>query len=156
MPISSLIRSVLKTSLKAWSILVTMKAFYFDGDNGENIREEAIPADILDECKKYREELIAAVGEFDEVVGNKYFEGQEVTVDELRNAIRKATLSLNFTPVMTGSAYKNKGVQLLLDAVTYYLPSPAEKENIALDQNNNEAKVVLEVRSKTSFCRPCI
>lgn len=123
--------------------LVTMRAFYFDGDNGEKIREEEIPADILSECQKHREELIAAVGEFDEVVGNKYLEGQDVTVDELRLAIRKATLSLNFTPVMTGSAYKNKGVQLLLDAVTYYLPSPEEKENIALDQRNNEEKLVL-------------
>jgi elongation factor G len=124
--------------------LVQMKAFYFDGDNGENIREEAIPDDIKAECQKYRENLIAAVGEFDENVGMKYLEGQEISVDEFRKAIRTATLSLGFTPVMTGSAYKNKGVQLLLDAVTYYLPSPGEKENIALDQNNAEAKVVLK------------
>ncbi len=131
--------------------LVTMRAFYFDGDNGEHIREEDIPSDIIDECKKHREELIAAVGEFDEVVGNKYLEGQEITVEELRKAIRKATLSLNFTPVMTGSAYKNKGVQLLLDAVTYYLPNPDEKENVALDQRNNEAKVVLKSDSSLPF-----
>jgi elongation factor G len=131
--------------------LVQMKAFYFDGDNGEHIREEAIPADILDECKKYREDLIAAVGEFDETVGMKYLEGQEISIEELRKAIRTATLSLNFTPVMTGSAYKNKGVQLLLDAVTYYLPSPGEKENVALDQNNNEAKVVLKSDPKAPF-----
>jgi elongation factor G len=124
--------------------LVQMRAFYFDGDNGETIREEEIPGDILGECQKYREELIAAVGEFDDVVGMKYLEGEEVTVPELRNAIRKATLSLNFTPVMMGSAYKNKGVQLLLDAVTYYLPNPMERQNIALDQNNGEAEVVLE------------
>src|SRR4051794_25414194 len=64
--------------------LVLMRAFYFDGDNGENIREEDVPSDILSECKKYREELIAAVGEFDETVGLKYIEGQDVTVDELR------------------------------------------------------------------------
>jgi elongation factor G len=124
--------------------LVQMKAFYFDGDNGEHIREEAIPAEIMTACKEHREELIAAVGEFDETVGMKYLEGQDVTVDELRLAIRKATLSLQFTPVMTGSAYKNKGVQLLLDAVTYYLPNPSERENIALDQNNNEEKVILD------------
>ncbi|MBU6374530.1 MAG: elongation factor G [Bdellovibrionales bacterium] len=124
--------------------LVQMRAFYFDGDNGENIREEAIPADILDNCKKAREELIAAVGDFDEEVGMMYLEGQDPSVDQLRRAIRTATLSLNFTPVMMGSAYKNKGVQLLLDAVTYYLPNPTERENIALDQNNNEQKVVLK------------
>lgn len=131
--------------------LVQMKAFYFDGDNGENIREEAVPAELMDECKKYRENLIAAVGEFDEEVGMKYLEGQDVTVEELRRAIRAATLSLNFTPVMTGSAYKNKGVQLLLDAVTYYLPNPHERENIALDQNKNEEKVVLKSDPKAPF-----
>jgi len=131
--------------------LVQMKAFYFDGDNGEHIREEAVPAELMDECKKYRENLIAAVGEFDEEVGMKYLEGQDVTVEELRRAIRTATLSLNFTPVMTGSAYKNKGVQLLLDAVTYYLPNPHERENIALDQNNNEEKVVLKSDPKAPF-----
>ncbi len=131
--------------------LVTFRAFYFDGDNGENIREEDVPAEILEESKTYREELIAAVGEFDELVGNKFIEGQQPTVDELRAAIRKATLSLNFTPVMTGSAYKNKGVQLLLDAVTYYLPSPDQKENIALDQHKSEAKVILKSDSELPF-----
>jgi elongation factor G len=124
--------------------LVQMKAFYFDGDNGEKIREEEIPANILAECKKAREELVAAIGEFDEAIGEKYLEGKDVTVDELRKGIRKATLTLQFTPVMTGSAYKNKGVQLLLDAVTYYLPNPKEAENIALDQHKNEEKVVLK------------
>jgi elongation factor G len=131
--------------------LVTMRAHYFDGDNGEHIREEDIPSDILGECEKYRESLLAAVGEFDDVVGTKYLEGEAVTVDEFRAAIRKATLSLNFTPVMTGSAYKNKGVQLLLDAVTYYLPNPMEKENIALDQHNEEAKVVLKSDTNLPF-----
>lgn len=131
--------------------LVQMKAFYFDGDNGEKIREEAIPADIMAECKKYREDLIAAIGEFDENIGLKYLEGQDVSVDELRAGIRKATLTLNFTPVMTGSAYKNKGVQLLLDAVTYYLPNPTEKENIALDQNNAEAKIALKSEANLPF-----
>jgi elongation factor G len=123
--------------------LVQMKAFYFDGENGENIREEAIPADIAEECQKYRENLIAAVGEFDENIGMKYLEGQDVSIDEFRAGIRKATLSLEFTPVFVGSAYKNKGVQLLLDAVTYYLPSPAERNNIALDQNDGEKEVTL-------------
>jgi elongation factor G len=124
--------------------LVTMKAHYFDGENGEIERIEECPADILEDCKKTRETLVAAVGEFDDTVGMKYLEGQEVSIDELREAIRKATLSLEFTPVMMGSAYKNKGVQVLLDAVGYYLPSPKQRENFALDQNNNEAKIILE------------
>ncbi|OFZ19992.1 MAG: translation elongation factor G [Bdellovibrionales bacterium GWB1_55_8] len=131
--------------------LVTMKAIYFDGDNGENLREEAVPADILEDCKKYREELVAAVGEFDENVGMKYLEGQDVSVDELREAIRKATLSLEFTPVMVGSAYKNKGVQPLLDAVLAYLPNPMQSVNIALDQHKNEEKVELKSDPKAPF-----
>ena len=131
--------------------LVTMRAFYFDGDSGENVREEEIPADILEDCKKYREDLIAAIGEFDEVIMEKYLEAQDIGVDELRNGIRKATLSLGFTPVMTGSAYKNKGVQLLLDAVTYYLPSPPEKENIALNQSKNEEKFALSSDQDAPF-----
>ncbi|OFZ81299.1 MAG: translation elongation factor G [Bdellovibrionales bacterium RIFOXYD1_FULL_53_11] len=131
--------------------LVTMRAFYFDGDNGEFIREEDIPAELLADCKKYREELIAAVGEFDDVVGNKYVEGQEPTVEEFRAGVRKATLSLKFAPVFCGSAYRNKGVQLLLDGVMNYLPNPMERENVALDQHNNEAKVILESNAKKPF-----
>lgn len=131
--------------------LVQMKAFYFDGDNGEHIREEAIPEESLAGAKEYRESLIAALGDFDETIADKYLNGQEPTVEEMRKAIRTATLSLNFTPVMVGSAYKNKGVQLLLDAVTYYLPGPHERKNIALDQKNNEAEVELESNPKKPF-----
>ncbi|MEK6705514.1 MAG: elongation factor G [Bdellovibrionota bacterium] len=131
--------------------LVTMKAFYFDGDNGEIVREEAIPEELLFECQKSREDLIAAVGEFDDVVGTKYIEGKDVTVDEFKQAIRKATLSLNFTPVMVGSAYRNKGVQLLLDGVLNYLPSPDQCVNIALDQHNKEAKLILKSDPKLPF-----
>lgn len=131
--------------------LVNMKAYYFDGDNGEHIREEECPADILPEAKKYREELIAAIGEFDDAIGEMYLEGKEPNEEQFRKGIRKATLSLNFIPVMVGSAYKNKGVQLLLDAVTYYLPSPDQRENIALDQHNNEAKVALASEPKKPF-----
>jgi elongation factor G len=131
--------------------LVQMKAFYFDGENGETIREEAIPADIKAECDKFREELISVASEFDDAVAEKYLGGQEITVDELRGAIRKGTLSLGMTPVFMGSAYKNKGVQILLDGVTYYLPDPSEKENIALDQSNAEAPVVLKSDSDLPF-----
>lgn len=131
--------------------LVLMRAFYFDGDNGEIIREEEIPAELLADCKKYRETLIAAVGDFDDTVAMKYLEGEDPTVPELREAIRKGTLSLNFTPVLVGSAYKNKGVQLALDAVTYYLPNPTQRDNFALDQNNAEAHVDLKSDAKLPF-----
>jgi elongation factor G len=138
-------------TFKGICCLVTMKAFYYDGDNGENIRDEEIPADLLDDCKKYREDLVAALGDFDELIAEKYLNGQDPTIDEMRVAIRKATLSLNFTAVFTGSAYKNKGVQLLLDGVTQYLSNPMEKENIALDQNKGEEKVVLSSDPKKPF-----
>ncbi|MCC7441070.1 MAG: elongation factor G [Bdellovibrionales bacterium] len=123
--------------------LVTMKARYFDGDDGENVREEECPAELLGKAKEARESLIAALGDFDDVIAERYLEAQDPTVEELRNGIRKATLSREFVPVIMGSAYKNKGVQTLLDAVTYYLPNPSEKENIALDQNDKEAEVKL-------------
>jgi elongation factor G len=124
--------------------LVNMKAYYFDGDNGEKVRIEAIPAELLDEAKKRRDELVAALGDFDDNIAEKYLNGEEVTEAELKPVIRKATLSLNFTPVLMGSAYKNKGVQVLLDAVVDYLPNPKEVVNEALDQNNNEQKIILE------------
>ncbi len=131
--------------------LVAMKAFYFDGDNGEKIREEAIPAELMDEAKKRREELVAALGDFDDVVAEKYLGGEEVKPEELRPAIRKATLSLKFTPVMMGSAFKNKGVQLLLDAVGYYLPNPGEVYNEALDLDKGEEKVTLKSDPELPF-----
>jgi elongation factor G len=124
--------------------LTSMRAFYFDGDNGEKLREEAIPSELADEAKKRREELVAAMAEFDDALAEKYLGGEEVSMEELRPVIRKATLSLKFTPVMMGSAFKNKGVQLLLDAVGYYLPNPTEVLNEAHDQDNGEAKVQLK------------
>ncbi len=124
--------------------LVEMKAWYFDGDNGENIRIENIPADLLEKARELRHELTAAMGDFDDEIASLYLEDKEVGPDQLRAAIRKATLSLKFIPVMMGSAYKNKGVQLLLDNICHYLPNPSEVTNQAHDQDKNEEKVVLE------------
>lgn len=124
--------------------LIEMKANYYDGDNGENVRVEEIPADLAGEAKERRHELVAAMGDFDDKVTELYLEDKEVPADLLRAAVRKATLSLKFIPVMCGSAYKNKGVQLLLDSVGYFLPNPSEITNEAHDQKNNEEKVLLE------------
>lgn len=131
--------------------LVEMKAWYFDGDNGEKIRIGEIPANLLKEAKEYRHELIGATGDFDEEVMHLYLEDKDVSPELLKKAIRTATLSLKFTPVMMGSAYKNKGVQLLLDNITNYLPNPSEVENEAHDQRNNEAKIILESVSNKPF-----
>ncbi len=131
--------------------LVEMNANYYDGDNGEKIRVEKIPEDLLQEATERRHELIAAAGDFDDEVAHLYLEDKEVPADLLKKAIRKATLSLKFTPVMMGSAYKNKGVQLLLDAVGHYLPNPMEGTNVAHDQRKNEEKVILESNPDKPF-----
>lgn len=131
--------------------LVTMQAYYYDGENGENIRVEEIPADLLPKAKEYRHELIAAMGDFDDTVAELYLEDKEVSTEQLRKALRTATLSLKFIPVMCGSAYKNKGVQLLLDSVGYYLPNPMEKANISLDLDKEEAQVTLEASPDKPF-----
>lgn len=131
--------------------LVDMKANYYDGDNGEKIRVEEIPADLVAQAKELRHELVAAMGDFDDDVAALYLEDKEVSADLLRKAIRRATLSLKFIPVMMGSAYKNKGVQLLLDGVGHYLPNPSEVTNEAHDQRNNEEKVILQSVSDKPF-----
>ena len=123
--------------------LVTMKAYYFKGDNGENIEETDIPTKLQDQAKEYRSLLIAASADFDDTVGEKFLMEEEPTEAELKEAIRKGVLSLKLTPVFCGSAYKNKGVQKLLDAVADYLPNPKQIENSALDQDNNEEDVAL-------------
>jgi len=131
--------------------LLTMKAIYFEGDNGENVRIDECPEDIREACETTRGDLVAALAEFDDDLATKYLEGGEVSAEELAPVLRKATLTLKFTAVFVGSAFKNKGVQHLLDAVCSYLPSPDEKVNIALDQAHNEAKIELQVDPKAPF-----
>lgn len=123
--------------------LIDMRAVYFEGESGENIVYKEIPADMVADAKKYRDDLIAAIADLDENIGDKFLEGKEVQRDELVAAIRKATIALKFVPVYCGSAYKNKGVQVLLDAVGYFLPDPTEVENIALDRDKEEEQVQL-------------
>jgi elongation factor G len=131
--------------------LITMRAFYFDGDNGEFIREEEIPAALAGDAKSARHDMIEAIAEVDSAMEEKFLMEQEPTVDELRAAIRRATIALKATPVFMGSAYKNKGVQLLLNGVTMYLPDPTEVQNVALDQNKQEEKIILSADPKKPF-----
>ena len=106
--------------------LVEMKAIYNEGSVGENLVVKEIPADYQDQAEEYREKLIEAVAEFDEDFMEKYLGGEEISIEELKAAIRKATLSVEFFPVVCGSAFKYKGVQPMLDAVVDYLPSPLD------------------------------
>jgi elongation factor G len=122
--------------------LVTMKALYFDGDNGENIRIEEIPADMQSEVETAREEMLDAVSMFSDELMEAILE-EKVTEELVHAAIRKGTIEQELTPVFLGSAYKNKGVQLLLDAVTRYLPDPTDVENTGVDLSNDEAPITL-------------
>ena len=110
--------------------LVTKKAYTFDGSQDENMTEIDIPADMVDLVEEKRTELIETVAEYDEAVMEKYLEGEELSIEEIKGAIRKATLSVEFFPVLCGSAFKNKGVKLMLDAVIDYLPAPTDVANI--------------------------
>lgn len=123
--------------------LVSMQALYFDGPNGETIRTEAIPATYQEAAQAQREILIDAASMFSDDLMEAALE-EQVTEELLISAIRAGALARELTPVFMGSAYKNKGVQPLLDAVTHYLPCPADVTNHALDMENDEASVALE------------
>ncbi len=122
--------------------LVSMKALYFEGQQGEEIREDEIPPELMSEVEERREALIDAASMYSEELMEAALEGQ-VPEDLLIEAIREGTLKREITPVFVGSAYKNRGVQPLLDAVTRYLPEPGQVENRALDLENDEQEVVL-------------
>jgi len=132
----------LEGDLKGVVDLVTMKAVYFEGDNGEVIREAEIPAELQEEAEAKREELLDAASMYSEELMEAILEGTP-TEEMIRDAVRAGTLSLELVPVFMGSAYKNKGVQSMLDAVTDYLPTPKDIENTALDLSNDEQEIVL-------------
>lgn len=106
--------------------LIKMKAYHYEGDHGIDIVEGEIPADMLDKAKEYRAKLIEAVAETDDDLMMKYLEGEELTAEEIQAGIRKATIATTMNPVACGSAYKNKGVQELLDAIIAYMPAPTD------------------------------
>jgi len=120
--------------------LVTMEAVYFNGENGEDIVRSEIPADRMTEAEEAREELLDIVSMFSDDLMEAILE-EQTTESLIREAIRAGTISRQITPVLMGSAYKNKGVQELMDAVTSYLPNPTEVANEGLDLDNDEAPV---------------
>lgn len=138
----------LEADLQGVVDLVTMKAIYFDGDNGEDVRIEDIPANLLEEAEEKREELIDAASMYSDELTEAILEEKEISEDLLVEAVRQGVLTREMTPVFMGSAYKNKGIQPLLDAVTKLLPCPSEVENEALDMNNDEQKIVLSSDNK--------
>lgn len=132
----------LESDLQGVVDLVTMKACYFDGPNGENLRIEDIPADLMNQAAAEREKMLDAISLFSDKLTEAILE-ENVTEELIYDAIRKGTLSLAMTPVLVGSAYKNKGVQSLLDAVIRYLPSPEDTSYTVLDLDHDEKEVAL-------------
>ncbi|XP_012289242.1 elongation factor G, mitochondrial [Orussus abietinus] len=118
--------------------LVTQRALYFEGNFGEVVREDEIPKDMRTEVDEKRQELIESLSNVDEILGDAFLNDKEITVDNLKAAIRRSCLKRTFTPVLLGTALKNKGVQPLLDAVLDYLPNPAEVTNYAIKETSSE------------------
>lgn len=134
--------------------LIAMKALTWRGETqkGEDYAIEEIPADMADKCKQARHDMIETLSEHDDLCMEKYLEGIELTDDEIIAGIRRATLAAKLTPVLTGSAFKNKGVQPMLDAVVRYLPSPLDVESIVgADMNNAEIEVIRHPENKEPF-----
>jgi elongation factor G len=123
--------------------LIAMKALYFEGANGEHVVSREIPAELLDDAEIAREAMLDAVSMFSDDLTEAILE-EKVTEDLIHGAVRSGTLSMDLTPVFLGSAYKNKGVQKLLDAVTLYLPAPTDIENAGIDLANADAPIVIE------------
>jgi len=118
--------------------LINMQAVYFDGEDGEDIRREAIPAELQEKAAHARQHMLETLSMTSDELMALLLEEQEVPIDLIRTTIREATLAHQITPVMMGSAYKNKGVQELLDAVTYYLPSPLDRDLSAIDLDKKQ------------------
>ena len=122
--------------------LISRKAIYFEGHDGNELRYAEVPAHMKDDVEKYRQELVEAASMFDDTLMEHVLEGTE-TEEEIIAAIRKGTLAEQFVGVFCGSAHMNKGIQPLLDGVIRYLPDPTEVKNVALDLDNNEAEIEL-------------
>jgi elongation factor G len=140
----------LETNHKGVVDLVTMKGYYFEGSHGEYIRIEAIPLDLRKEVEARREAMLDAVSLFSDELTEAILE-ERITDELIYDAIRRGTISRKLTPVFLGSAYKNIGVHLLLDAVTRYLPEPNDVTNFALDLDNNENEVLLSSNKAAPF-----
>ena len=132
--------------------LVEMKAITFEeASQGSNYFENEIPEDLKETALEYREKLLEGVAEFDDGLLEKFLEGNEISPEEIRAALRKATIALKAVPVLCGSAYKYKGVQQLLDSVLHYLPAPADLDNVKGLLPNSEEEVIRDTRDDAPF-----
>jgi len=132
--------------------LLKMKALKFDGDFGQTIKEEEIPQDLTEQAKEWRKKMIEKVVAEDEALLERYLSGGEIRLEELRKVLRKAVLSCNLVPVFCGSALKNKGVQEVLDAVCYYLPSPIDLPPVKGLEPKTEKEIERKADDSEPFC----
>ncbi|KAK3715092.1 Elongation factor G, mitochondrial [Vermiconidia calcicola] len=123
--------------------LIRMKAVYSEGENGEIIREDEVPADLREFAQEKRRKLIETLADVDEEIANAFLDERTPSPTEIKDAIRRSTIALKFTPVLMGSALADKSIQPMLDAVCDFLPNPSEVENLALDRKRAEAPVKL-------------
>ncbi len=131
--------------------LITMKAEIYKDDLGKEIEETEVPADMKAEAESMREKIVEAAASQDDELMEKYFEGQELTVEEIKRGIRKGTINMSFSPVFCGSAFKNKGVQMLLDAIVDYMPAPTDIAAIQGTKPNSEEVIERHSSDKEPF-----
>jgi len=131
--------------------LLAQKAFYFEGRHGEEVIEKEIPNELKKEAMSKRNKLIERIVEQDDKLMEKYLDQQEISVKELKATLRKATINYKLIPVFCGSSLKNKGIQFLIDAIIYYLPSPADLPSIEGLEPKTEKKIIREVKDDAPF-----
>eukprot|EP00928_Gymnodinium_smaydae_P066104 TRINITY_DN49162_c0_g1_i1.p1 TRINITY_DN49162_c0_g1~~TRINITY_DN49162_c0_g1_i1.p1 ORF type:complete len:781 (-),score=142.98 TRINITY_DN49162_c0_g1_i1:174-2462(-) len=131
--------------------LISRKAHYFEGDNGLTKRVDEIPADLKEKVEEMRAELLEVLADLDDEFAEVFLESDDVPIDDIHKAIRRQTLARTFCPLLMGSAFKNKGVQDLLDAVTLYLPSPLDRVNMAMNADDESEEIQLKTETKAPF-----
>jgi len=131
--------------------LVEMKAIIYNDDKGQDMTITDVPADLLDQAKKYRDIMVEAVAEVDDNLLEKFLNGDELTIEEIKYGIRKGTIELKLNPVTCGSSYKNKGVQKLLDAIVDYLPSPLDIPAVKGVKEGSDEEVIRKASDDEPF-----
>ncbi|GBE17144.1 elongation factor G [bacterium BMS3Abin15] len=140
-----------RSNFKGVVDLVKMKSYTFDGEKGEKVVEAEVPSELLDKAKEWREKMVEKIAETDDQLTEKFLEGKEISEDELRKALRKATIEAKIFPVLTGTALRNKGVQLILDAVIDYFPSPIDIPSVKGTDVKTEKEIEREVSDGEPF-----
>ncbi|MEI8096581.1 MAG: elongation factor G [Candidatus Moraniibacteriota bacterium] len=131
--------------------LMTMTSSTFEGEMGEIVVPGEIPVEYLDKAKEWREKMVEKISETDDALTEKYLNGEEISVEELKSALRRATIGVKLHPVLIGTALRNKGVQLMLDAVVDYLPSPVDIPPVACIDMKTDKEVIRETRDDEKF-----